>query len=302
MNSADYARQMRWINETYKVKKNAAMRIVEDGEQALIDIKAAEHDKICAWLATDYKISEEELAEATVILSRYFEPGTNQYDIHASMDTYTGNLTRQKMTTEELQEYQLMCALYNKCDALAGFQVGFLNGIPFLTWIADALGKYTVGSEENPYEDLVTLQVQIENSKTQHPIATWSGEISMYLLEAYAAGEMMKEKVATGTAGAVDEIVEEGSKSLLDKTPDEISNMTRKQLEDGVPDGWDFQNHNGRIHFKDENGNYRIRIDPPDKKTNYTHIHIFDENKNPLDINGNVVSPKDPSGHIPYNN
>lgn len=45
----------------------------------------------------------------------------------------------------------------------------------------------------------------------------------------------------------------------------------------------------------------RVRIDPPDKKTNYTHIHIMDENKNPLDINGNIVSPKDPSGHIPYN-
>ena len=90
-------------------------------------------------------------------------------------------------------------------------------------------------------------------------------------------------------------------KTLLDKTPDEISNMTRKQLEDSIPDGWDFQNHNGRIHIKDANGNYRIRIDPPDNKTNYTHIHILDENKNPLDINGNIVSPKDLSGHIPYN-
>ena len=32
-----------------------------------------------------------------------------------------------------------------------------------------------------------------------------------------------------------------------------------------------------------------------------THIHIMDENKNSLDINGKIVSPKDPSGHIPYN-
>ncbi len=95
---------------------------------------------------------------------------------------------------------------------------------------------------------------------------------------------------------------ESGSNTILNKTPEEISNMTRKQLKDSVPDGWDFQNHNGRIHIKDENGNYRIRIDPPDNKTNYTHIHILDENKNPLDINGNIVSPKDPSGHIPYNN
>lgn len=42
--------------------------------------------------------------------------------------------------------------------------------------------------------------------------------------------------------------------------------MTRKELQDSVPEGWNFQNHNGRIHIKDENGNYRVRIDPPDKK------------------------------------
>jgi hypothetical protein len=95
---------------------------------------------------------------------------------------------------------------------------------------------------------------------------------------------------------------ESGSKSLLMSTPEEIANMTRKELQDSLPEGWDFQNHNGRIHIKDESGNYRVRIDPPDKKTNYTHIHIMDENKNPLDINGNIVSPKDLSGHIPYNN
>ena len=41
-------------------------------------------------------------------------------------------------------------------------------------------------------------------------------------------------------------------------------------------------------------------MDPPDKKTTYTHIHILDEEGNPLDINGNIVSPKDPAGHIPY--
>ena len=44
--------------------------------------------------------------------------------------------------------------------------------------------------------------------------------------------------------------------------------MTRKELQDSIPEGWDFQNHNGRIHIKDENGNYRVRIDPLDKKQN----------------------------------
>lgn len=112
-------------------------------------------------------------------------------------------------------------------------------------------------------------------------------------------GKMVKEG---GTTNKMSKgISKSGSKTLLQSTPEEIANMTRKELQDSIPEGWDFQNHNGRIHIKDENGNYRVRIDPPDKKTNYTHIHIMDENKNPLDINGNIVSPKDPSGHIPYN-
>ena len=67
-----------------------------------------------------------------------------------------------------------------------------------------------------------------------------------------------------------------GKKTLLESKPDEIANMTRKELQDSIPEGWDFQDHNGQIHIKDEN-------------------------KNPLDNNGNIVSPKDRLGHIPYN-
>ena len=88
---------------------------------------------------------------------------------------------------------------------------------------------------------------------------------------------------------------------LTDKTPKDISEMTRKQLKENTPEDWDFQEHNGRIHIKDDNGNYRVRVDVPDKHTPYNHIHILDENGNPLDANGNIVSPKDPAGHIPYN-
>ena len=87
---------------------------------------------------------------------------------------------------------------------------------------------------------------------------------------------------------------------ISSKTPKDISEMTRKQLKENTPENWDFQEHNGRIHIKDNNGNYRVRVDVPDKHTPYNHIHILDENGNPLDINGNIVSPKDPAGHIPY--
>ena len=57
-----------------------------------------------------------------------------------------------------------------------------------------------------------------------------------------------------------------GKRTLLESTPKEIANMTRKELQDSVPEEWNFQDHNGRIHIKDENGNFRVRVDPPDKK------------------------------------
>lgn len=91
-------------------------------------------------------------------------------------------------------------------------------------------------------------------------------------------------------------------KNLSNYSPKEISGMKRNELKRLLPNGWDFQEHNGRIHIRDEKGNFRIRIDPPDPKTNYTHIHIYDANNNCLDIDGNIVSNKSPSGHIPYNN
>lgn len=31
-----------------------------------------------------------------------------------------------------------------------------------------------------------------------------------------------------------------GSKTLLQSTPEEIANMTRKELQDSLPEGWDF--------------------------------------------------------------
>ncbi len=79
-----------------------------------------------------------------------------------------------------------------------------------------------------------------------------------------------------------------------------ISGMSREQLQTNLPEGWTYSEHNGRIHIKDANGNFRVRVDPPDKVTNYQHMHILDESKNSLDINGNIVSHKSPDGHIPW--
>ena len=58
--------------------------------------------------------------------------------------------------------------------------------------------------------------------------------------------------------------------------------------------------HNRRVHIKNSKGDYKIRIDPPDRITDYNHMHIYDKNGKPLDINGNIVNRKSPDAHIPW--
>ena len=81
---------------------------------------------------------------------------------------------------------------------------------------------------------------------------------------------------------------------LTDKTPKDISEMTRKQLKENTPEDWDFQEHNGRIHIKDDNGNYRVRVDVPDKHTPYNHDKndIFQHVSSSFSIRISTSSPK----------
>jgi len=81
-----------------------------------------------------------------------------------------------------------------------------------------------------------------------------------------------------------------------------ISKMTKQEIADAIPDNWKYTEHNNFVHIKDEVGKMRIRIDPPDKVTQYPHVHIYDNNGNLLDKTGNVVDRKSPDGHIPYKN
>ncbi|MEW9677690.1 hypothetical protein ABRT01_16155 [Lentibacillus sp. L22] len=81
-----------------------------------------------------------------------------------------------------------------------------------------------------------------------------------------------------------------------------IPNMSKKDILDNLPNKWKHTDHNGFIHIRDSKGNIRMKIDPPDKVTKYDHVHIFDENGNPLDINLNIVDRKSPDAHIPYEN
>ncbi|MBE7106373.1 S-layer protein [Bacillus cereus] len=79
-----------------------------------------------------------------------------------------------------------------------------------------------------------------------------------------------------------------------------IPNMTKKEILEKLPEGWKYTENNGFVHVRDANDTIRMRIDPPDKVTKYDHVHLYDENKNPLDLNGNIVDAKSPDAHIPY--
>lgn len=78
--------------------------------------------------------------------------------------------------------------------------------------------------------------------------------------------------------------------------------MTKQEIIEAIPDNWKYTEHNGFVHIKDEAGKIRIRIDPPDKVTQYPHVHVYDNDGNLLDSLGNIVDRKSPDGHIPYKN
>jgi len=78
-----------------------------------------------------------------------------------------------------------------------------------------------------------------------------------------------------------------------------IGDMTKQEIIDSVPDTWEIHDNNGFVHIKDESGKTIIEIHPPDKVTNYEHIHIYDELGNSLDINGVPRFYKDIEVHIP---
>ncbi|WP_432719011.1 hypothetical protein [Pectinatus frisingensis] len=76
--------------------------------------------------------------------------------------------------------------------------------------------------------------------------------------------------------------------------------MSKGEIIEKLPKNWTYTENNGFVHVRDANGTIRMRIDSPDKATNYDHVHLFDENKNPIDIELNIVDRKSPDAHIPY--
>ncbi len=79
----------------------------------------------------------------------------------------------------------------------------------------------------------------------------------------------------------------------------DIPNMSKNELIEKLPSDWKVTENNGFVHVRDAEGNIRMRIDPPDKVTNYDHVHLYDETGKPLDVNLNIVDRKSPDAHIP---
>ena len=114
-----------------------------------------------------------------------------------------------------------------------------------------------------------------------------------------------KASDAARVADKVDDVKDANKvvKSIDELSPKELQNMTLDEIKSTIPDnsGWAVYENNGFVHIK-KNGVDRIKLDPPDKVTTYPHMHIYDENKNLLNIDGEIVGRKDPAGHIPWNN
>ncbi|MGO5127522.1 transposase [Bacillus cereus] len=76
--------------------------------------------------------------------------------------------------------------------------------------------------------------------------------------------------------------------------------MSNKEILEKLPERWKYTENSDFVHVRDGNGTIRMRIDLPDKVTKYDHVHLYDENKKLLDVNGSIVDDKSPDAHIPY--
>jgi hypothetical protein len=90
--------------------------------------------------------------------------------------------------------------------------------------------------------------------------------------------------------------------NLSNMSPNEIAELSKGEIQENLPQGWKYYDNNGFTQVKDEDGVTRIRIDPPSKNGNpdYPHMHIYNQNGEPLDMDGIVVDRKSPDAHIPY--
>lgn len=165
----------------------------------------------------------------------------------------------------------------------------------------DLLGYYNLNEQERQDAKVSTL-INVGTLGLGSLIR--EGEAAVSTLKGVSEADELQSGFKSGLTMDLQLFAEKGIKStryLDELTPDELSKFTPEQLKKALPDGWTYSGSpDGRfVHIKDGNGNYRIRIDPPDKVTDYKHMHIVDGKGNAIDINGNIVPLNSPNAHIP---
>lgn len=137
---------------------------------------------------------------------------------------------------------------------------------------------------------LVATYVVVKNSLDNAPITYGTPNIRIELKEIPSYTSAYSPKALGTTRSEAKEGTSGAAKAIQAQDVD-INNL---------PEGWTRTDNNGRTHVRDGNGKIRVRIDPPDSKTDYRHRHNYDEDGNSLDKDGNVVDKKGPDGYVPY--
>ncbi|MCL2841012.1 MAG: RHS repeat-associated core domain-containing protein, partial [Defluviitaleaceae bacterium] len=112
---------------------------------------------------------------------------------------------------------------------------------------------------------------------------------------------------STASSPSIDSGLTDGVPNVSSRTTSGVTNPQSRIDDDlnlndvnpsNLPPGWTSATHNGHTHIRDENGRIRVRIDPPDRVTNYPHRHHQDASGRALDADGQYVNPRSPEAHI----
>ena len=139
--------------------------------------------KVEIWLTPGHKMSEEEIAEAQEVLDRYFAEGTEaERRFFADEYTLMEELAEDDWSDAEWRRYQLMSALYTKLDSIRSVTTGAIEGVPFCGNLFEWSARTQARVRGYQFEELCSMENIFINSHTQHPYATFVGNMTGGLL------------------------------------------------------------------------------------------------------------------------
>lgn len=176
MNNLQYMDEMLKIGKAYQnAKENSQLINVE------------------IWLNPNYRMSEDDLVIAQEMLDEYFAEGTEAEKRFFAESEYDWieEMANDDWTDEEWHRYQLMCALYTKMDTIRSISAGAVEGVPFCGELFDWSSRMQADIYGYEFEELCSMDNVFANSHTQHPFATFGGNI---------IGNLLTYNVAAGAA------------------------------------------------------------------------------------------------------